>query len=210
MIKQILIAAALLIATAAHAQQVYDIDIEILGNGYVDYANDGPSTINGTLTLDDSNTMIGAADISAFSLTLCNAAFVGGGCAQTLTPSNATLFCSECLVRSGSELLISPNYTGSAADPGNLGFNIASDTDACGVSGNTGCSLGVYTNHIDSEYFVTGVSHNEGIASFGNIIVAVAAPEIDPASAVSGLTLLLGGLVVLRGRESRPRRRAGR
>lgn len=29
---------------------------------------------------------------------------------------------------------------------------------------------------------------------------AVAAPEIDPASAMSGLTLLVGGLAVLRGR----------
>jgi len=31
----------------------------------------------------------------------------------------------------------------------------------------------------------------------------VTAPEIDPASAMSGLTLLLGGLVVLRGRRSK-------
>jgi hypothetical protein len=30
------------------------------------------------------------------------------------------------------------------------------------------------------------------------------APEIDPASTVSALTLLLGGLAVLRGRKSRP------
>ena len=33
---------------------------------------------------------------------------------------------------------------------------------------------------------------------------AVAAPEIDPASAMSALTLLAGGLAVLRGRRSRP------
>jgi hypothetical protein len=32
----------------------------------------------------------------------------------------------------------------------------------------------------------------------------VAAPEIDPASTVSVLTLLLSGLAVLRGRKSRP------
>ena len=32
---------------------------------------------------------------------------------------------------------------------------------------------------------------------------AVAAPEIDPASAASGLTLLLGGMAVLRGRKVR-------
>jgi hypothetical protein len=32
----------------------------------------------------------------------------------------------------------------------------------------------------------------------------IAAPEIDPSSAVSALTLLLGGLVVLRGRFQKP------
>ena len=31
----------------------------------------------------------------------------------------------------------------------------------------------------------------------------VGAPEIDPASAVSGVTLLLGGLAVLRGRRTK-------
>ena len=33
---------------------------------------------------------------------------------------------------------------------------------------------------------------------------SVAAPEIDPAGAMSALTLLAGGLAVLRGRRSRP------
>ncbi len=33
--------------------------------------------------------------------------------------------------------------------------------------------------------------------------VAVSAPEIDPASALSGLTLLVGGVVVARGRRRR-------
>ena len=31
----------------------------------------------------------------------------------------------------------------------------------------------------------------------------VGAPEIDPASAISGMTLLLGGLAVLRGRRAK-------
>jgi hypothetical protein len=35
------------------------------------------------------------------------------------------------------------------------------------------------------------------------VIVPVSAPEIDPASAVSGLTMLLGGLAVFRGRRAR-------
>jgi hypothetical protein len=32
---------------------------------------------------------------------------------------------------------------------------------------------------------------------------AVAAPEIDPASAVAGLTLMIGGILVMRGRRSK-------
>jgi hypothetical protein len=42
--------------------------------------------------------------------------------------------------------------------------------------------------------------HNPSHTGSGH---TVAAPEIDPASAMSGLTLLLGGLAVLRGRSSK-------
>ncbi len=41
-----------------------------------------------------------------------------------------------------------------------------------------------------------------GIAAAYTPVTPVAAPEIDPASAVSGLTLLLGGLAVYRGRRA--------
>lgn len=37
-------------------------------------------------------------------------------------------------------------------------------------------------------------------------IAPLSAPEIDPASAIAGLTLLGGGLAVLRGRKSRESR----
>ena len=36
-----------------------------------------------------------------------------------------------------------------------------------------------------------------------NTVVVARAPEIDPASAMAGLTLLAGGLAVLRGRRAR-------
>jgi hypothetical protein len=67
----------------------------------------------------------------------------------------------------------------------------------------------------DSDQLVLGfVGYSEGEAeSFGDISVfadvavqqvgTVSAPEIDPTSAVSALTLLLGSLAVLRGRKSR-------
>ncbi len=37
----------------------------------------------------------------------------------------------------------------------------------------------------------------------GDPVPAVGAPEIDPASAISAVTLLLGGLAVLRGRRAK-------
>jgi hypothetical protein len=37
----------------------------------------------------------------------------------------------------------------------------------------------------------------------GNKSTSVSAPEIDPATSLSGLTLLAGGLAVLRGRRNR-------
>jgi len=50
-----------------------------------------------------------------------------------------------------------------------------------------------------------GTKNNYDLVSKGIPISPVSAPEIDPASAASGLTLLLGGLVVLRGRRSTKR-----
>jgi hypothetical protein len=47
-----------------------------------------------------------------------------------------------------------------------------------------------------------GTNNNYDLVSKGIPISGVSAPEIDPASAASGLTLLLGGLVVLLGRRS--------
>ncbi len=47
-----------------------------------------------------------------------------------------------------------------------------------------------------------GTNNNYDLVSTAIPISPVSAPEIDPASAASGLTLLLGGLVVLRGRRS--------
>jgi hypothetical protein len=41
------------------------------------------------------------------------------------------------------------------------------------------------------------------VAVVGPTTVPLSAPEIDPASALSGLTLLLGGLAVVRGRRAR-------
>ena len=42
-----------------------------------------------------------------------------------------------------------------------------------------------------------------GIAQAVTVDGPVGAPEIDPASVISGVTLLMGGLTVLRGRRAR-------
>ena len=47
------------------------------------------------------------------------------------------------------------------------------------------------------------LSDRHPVASASGAPSAVAAPEIDPASAASGLILLLGGIAVLRGRKGR-------
>jgi hypothetical protein len=189
-----------MVATAGggYTGTVYDIALP-LGVGGENVS------VSGTLTMDDNNTTVGASDISAFSITVSAGCGVYGSCfSETMTASNSIFSCNECLVRSGSELFISPNFTS--------GLAITSDANNCGPSGNQSCAeVSVITNHEDSEYFYTVCSSSsasactvapDGITTSGNVLVAKAlsAPEIDPASAVSGLTLLLGGLVVLRGR----------
>jgi hypothetical protein len=60
---------------------------------------------------------------------------------------------------------------------------------------------------------VAGVAHADiQKRAFGNtragihaaVVAATSAPEIDPAGMLSGLTLLAGGLAVLRGRRRKP------
>jgi hypothetical protein len=161
-------------------------------------------SVSGTLTMDDNNTIVGASDISAFSITVSGGCGIFGTCfSQTMTASNSIFSCDDCLVRSGSDLFISPNFT--------VGLDVTSDANNCGSSGNQACAgVSVFTNHEDSEYDYSVCSSGktstctfagDGITTSGNVLVAkaVTAPEIDATSAVSGLTLLLGGLVVLRG-----------
>ena len=42
-----------------------------------------------------------------------------------------------------------------------------------------------------------------GVAVTPHAFTSTAAPEIDPASAISGVTLLLGGLAMVRGRRAK-------
>ena len=56
------------------------------------------------------------------------------------------------------------------------------------------------SERLDSGPLISAARSESVAASTGGM---VAAPEIDPSSAASGLTLLFGGMAVLRGRKSR-------
>ncbi len=59
-----------------------------------------------------------------------------------------------------------------------------------------------YADHTESYEGFQAQNHNPGVWSVTS--APAAAPEIDPATATSGLSLLAGGLLVLRGRRQRP------
>jgi hypothetical protein len=96
---------------------------------------------------------------------------------------------------SGSVDLNLSNYLGapfasSVANPGSVAFFNQSGAGVNNID--TLQALSSQGNNTGSLYF--SISHAWAIP------IKIAAPEIDPASAASGLTLLLGGVAVLRGR----------
>ncbi len=90
------------------------------------------------------------------------------------------------------------NSSGST-NPTSISFDI---NDSSGISTSSFVSSVLNGNNpgpgylFGSDIFVDG--YTGPVASSGT---SIAAPEIDPASAASGLVLLIGGLVVLRGRK---------
>jgi hypothetical protein len=112
------------------------------------------------------------------------------------------------------------NYNGVYMEAFNASNQIAGNcgTDAEGPLpvGNYGC-YSVLTNppYLVNQEVETSISASGGISkilvggynngvAISTIQYATPAPEIDPASAASGISLLLGGLLVLRGRRAKP------
>lgn len=58
------------------------------------------------------------------------------------------------------------------------------------------------SDHVCKTEYLWGLIPYE-VCTFNKSNRPVAAPEIDPASAIAGLTLMAGGLAVLRGRRNR-------
>jgi hypothetical protein len=150
--------------------------------------------------------------------------YVGPSPLSNFTPSGSTQidFCGAgdgCIDFTTSHGAI----TGATIDITGANYHLPFDTLSIGPSGdsvsylyatsNGGCQsvpLVHGANGTGTMFTYTGptirpCSVNAGSASAGTWTVtgALAAPEIDPASAAAGLTLLLGGMAVMRGRRQR-------
>lgn len=91
--------------------------------------------------------------------------------------SSATILCGRAIAETGAVTMIGNSISNNCSGSGSLGSGV-NDHGSMGFSG--------------------GFSGPPGGGSGGG--GGMSAPEIDPASAASGLTLLLGSLLVLRGR----------
>jgi type VI secretion system secreted protein VgrG len=107
--------------------------------------------------------------------------------------SSAEILCGRAFAQTGAVTMIGNTISNNCTGAGNLGSGI-NDHGSVGYSGGDFVSAGYTGGKFN------GVPPSGGTASV---------PEIDPASAASGLTLLLGSLLVLRGRlRVRPSRSA--
>ncbi len=97
--------------------------------------------------------------------------------------SSAEILCGRALAQTAGVTMIGNTISNNCAGAGSLGSGV-NDHGSVGYSGG---------NFVNAGY--TGGGFN-GVPSGGTVSV----PEIDAASAASGLTLLLGSLLVLRGR----------
>jgi ice-binding like protein len=102
--------------------------------------------------------------------------------------SSAQILCGRAFAQTGAVTMIGNTISNNCAGRGNLGSGV-NDHGSVGFSGGDFVKAG-YTGG-----GFNGVPHGAGGGGG-----ATSAPEIDAASAASGLTLLLGSLLVLRGR----------
>ena len=149
---------------------------------------DGTNTGSGTLTAS------GPLSPGGVSVTSISGLWDSQAITGLLIPFS--VFANDNILYSGPQSL----------DQGGLAFQTATDQ--------IGLFEGVYSSTLVSEALVypdanmSSVLYSNALYALSlSPVGAVAAPEIDPASIGSGVTMLLGGLVVLRGR--RPQRLVG-
>jgi Ice-binding-like len=97
--------------------------------------------------------------------------------------SSAKILCGRAIAQTGAVTMIGNTISNNCSGRGSLGSGV-NDHGSVGFSGG---------DFVKAGYTGGGINGNPHGGR-------VSAPEIDPASAASGLTLLLGSLLVLRGR----------
>jgi len=152
----------------------------------------GSSGVAGTLTINCSLTqgsggtiqeLISGRSAGQFSQILVNGVVGLGGALDVVVTSGFTLHSGEDFT-----ILSASSLTGSFAMLDFNGSNVGSGYNDC---------LDYIGNNLGIEAVYNGAN-----VTLDVVRDPQAVPEADPASAASGLTLLLGGLLILRGRRT--------
>jgi hypothetical protein len=216
-----LVLAALTASAAASAQEMtYDFTGIVTSSGFSSVTTG--MTITGTYTFDLTNAYTATEDYSYDGIgQLPWSRGVGGGAADSRFPApTATVFSSIATAGSTVFPSYSPSPFGgvsSVASGGGFAY-FASDTEYTSSSSFLQSAFVIigngliqpWTNDTGMPILAAGSTGTGSIREYNagvygpevdySISSIARAPEIDPASAASGLTLLLGGVVVLRGR----------
>jgi hypothetical protein len=127
-------------------------------------------------------------------------AFLSGGGVKFTSPTGEIDLTTSHGAITGASVFLSDSFSHGPSDTLSLGAGGGSFTWEFGSTGGNCDNLkpqfegGVYTGSTINPCSL------QVSGSSGAWLVTTTAPEIDPASAASGLTLLLGGIAVLRGR----------
>ncbi len=137
-----------------------------------------------------------------------------GGVANSTTNQLGELFYTDCGNTPYTQTTLSNpgkkscgtalSAVDNAINVGTNGFsgdvNFSSSTSYGLVSGQGYWSWSIYRASDSTEGYWDGDTNNAGVVGRGDAVAVREVPEIDSASAASALTMLLGGLAVMRGR----------
>lgn len=172
-------AAALVAPLAAHAESI-TYDFTVNGGSVGPLAN---LTASGSFTFDSSIIPVGGGLVTGTGL-LTGLAFTWDGLSYDQTTAN-----TGSLDFNSSGMLDGVNF-GTSCEAG--ACDVSSSEDDWNIAGHT--PVGTVT----SAEFLYTVGNGQLYESFQTHLAA--APEIDPATLTSAMTLLLGGLAVVRSR----------
>jgi hypothetical protein len=147
---------------------------------------------SGLLTGSQTNGAVTAPFSTTFAVTLDLASPLPASYAGVVSPTAVSDSCMGCSGSPSGLFNLATNSSGQIID---WAFSVNDNQTSNNVSlSSSGPGDNFYSNNSQTEsYSATGSGGSWAVG-------AAAAPEIDPTSAYSGLTLLLGGLAVLRGR----------